>query len=154
EAAMDGAPNLYAHGHEDVAVLDVFGAVFGAHLAGGLGVLELQADLAGGADGLEEVDEVLAVEADDERVVVVRSLDGVFGLAGVSGGAGELELVLFEADLDGTGALVGELGDALDAAHQVLGADDDELVVVAREDGLVVGELAGELARGEHASAD
>src|SRR5208283_5955688 len=89
EAAMNGAPCICAkrvspsakesdaHGHEDVAVLDVFGAVFGAHLAGGLGVLELQADLAGGADGLEEVDEVLAVEADDERVVVVRSLDGV-----------------------------------------------------------------------------
>jgi hypothetical protein len=32
-----------AHGHEDVAVLYVLGAVFGAHLAGGLGVLELQA---------------------------------------------------------------------------------------------------------------
>ena len=76
-----------AHGHEDVAVLDVFVGVFGAHLAGGLGVLELQADFAGVADGLEEVDQVLAVEADDERVVVVGRLDGVFGFAGVGGGA-------------------------------------------------------------------
>jgi len=42
--------------------LDVFAGVFGAHLAGGLGVLELQANFAGGADGLEEVDQVLAVE--------------------------------------------------------------------------------------------
>ncbi len=66
----------------------------------------------------------------------------------------ELELVLLEADLDGAGALVGELGDALDATHQVFAADDDELVVVARQDGLVVGELAGELAAGEHAAAD
>ncbi len=80
-----------------------------------MGVLELEADFAGVADGFEEVDEVLAVEADDEGVVVVGGLDGVFGLAGVGGGAGELELVLFEADLDGSGALVGELGYALDA---------------------------------------
>ncbi len=65
-----------------------------------------------------------------------------------------LELVLFEADLDGAGALVGELRDALDGTHQVFRADDDELVVVAREDGLVVGELAGELAAGEDAAAD
>ena len=32
--------------------------------------------------------------------------------------------------------------------------DDDEFVVVARQDGFVVGELAGELARGEDAAAD
>src|SRR6185312_16972550 len=78
------------HGHEDVAVLDVVGGVFGAHLAGGLGVLELQAHLAGVAGGFEEVDEVGGVEADDERIVVVGRLDGIFGLAGVGGGAGEL----------------------------------------------------------------
>jgi len=64
KTAMNGAPCICAkrvspsakesdaHGHEDVAVLDVFGGVFWAHLAGGLGVLELQADLAGVADGL------------------------------------------------------------------------------------------------------
>ncbi len=39
-------------------------------------------------------------------------------------------------------------------AHQILRADDDELGVVARQHGLVVGELAGELAAGEHAAAD
>ena len=79
-----------AHGHEDVAVsVTVFVGVFGAHLAGGLGVLELQADFAGVADGLEEVDQVGGVEADDERVVVVGRLDGVFRLAGVGGGAGD-----------------------------------------------------------------
>ena len=48
-----------AHGHENVAVAEVFVAVLGAHLAGGLGVLELEADFAGVADGLEEVDQVL-----------------------------------------------------------------------------------------------
>ena len=40
------------------------------------------------------------------------------------------------------------------AAHEVLGADDHELVVVAGQDGLVVGELAGELAASQDASAD
>ena len=81
-----------------------------------MGVFEFEADFAGVADGFEEVDEVLAVEADYEGVVVVGGFDGVFGLAGVGGGAGELELVLLEADLDGAGALVGELGYALDAS--------------------------------------
>ena len=40
------------------------------------------------------------------------------------------------------------------AGHEVFGADDDELVVVAGEDGFVVGELAGELAAGEDAAGD
>ena len=112
-----GHPGSDAHGHEDVAVFDVVVGVFGAHLAGGLGVLELEADLAGVADGFEEVEQVLAVEADDQGVVVVGGLDGVLGLAGVGGAGGEFELVGFEADLDGAGALVGELGDALDGGH-------------------------------------
>ena len=67
---------------------------------------------------------------------------------------GELELVLLQANLDGARALVGKLRDALDGAHQVFAAHDDELVVVARQNGLVVGELPGELAAGEHAAAD
>ena len=131
------------HGHQDVAVLHVLVGVFGAHLAGGLRVLELQAHFAGVADGLQEVDQVLAVEADDERIVVVGRLDGVFGLAGVGGGDGELELVLLQADLDRSGALVGKLRYALDASPSgPPTADDDELVVVARQHGLVVRELA------------
>ena len=87
-------------------------------------------------------------------IEVVRGFDGVFGLAGVGGGGRNLQLVLFQAHLDGAGTLVGELGDALDRGHQVFAADDDELVVVARHHGLIVGELAGELAAGEHAVAD
>src|SRR6202008_2918769 len=67
---------------------------------------------------------------------------------------GDAELVLLQAELDGAGALVGELGDALNGAGEIFRADDDELVVVARQNGFVVGELAGELARGEDALAD
>ena len=105
------------------------------------------------AGGAEEVDQVRAVEAYYQGVVVVGGFDDVFGLASVGGLGGEFELVLFEADLDGSGALVGELGYTLDAGHEVFRADDDELGVVAGEDGFVVGELAGELAAGEDAAA-
>ena len=46
------------HGHQDVAGR-VFGVgVFGAHLAGGLRVLELEADLAFVSQSLEEVEDV------------------------------------------------------------------------------------------------
>src|ERR1700683_3606963 len=44
-----------AHGHQDVAVLVLGVGIFGAHLAGGLRVLELEAHLAGVVEGLEEV---------------------------------------------------------------------------------------------------
>ena len=107
------------HGHDDVAVfVFVVGGIFGAHLAGGLRVFEFEADFAGVADGLEEVEHVGGVEADDEGVEVVGGFDGVFGFAGFGGGAGDLQLVLLQANLDGAGALVGELGDALDGAER------------------------------------
>ena len=64
QGRLPSAQNSDAHGHEDVAVFDVFVGVFGAHLAGGLGVLELEADFALNAGRAEEVDQVGAVEAD------------------------------------------------------------------------------------------
>src|SRR4051812_44012529 len=104
------------HGHDDVAVFVVVAGVFGAHLARGLGVLELEADLAGVADGFEEVEHVGGVEADDQSVELIGRFDGVFGFAGLGGGAGDAEFVLLQAQLDGAGALVGELRHALDGA--------------------------------------
>ena len=53
------------HRHHDVAVLVVL-ALGGAQLAGGLGVFEFELHVAG-ADGLQEVQDVLGVEADGER---------------------------------------------------------------------------------------
>ena len=47
-----------AHGHEDIAVLVLGVGVFGAHLAGGLGVSEFEADFAFVAERLEEVQDV------------------------------------------------------------------------------------------------
>ena len=142
------------HGHDDVAVFEVVGGIFGAHLAGGLGVLELKADLTGIAGGLEEVNEVGGIEADDEGVEGVGGFDDVFRLSGFCRGGGDLHFVLLETHLDGAGALVGELGDALNGTHEVFAANDGELVVVAWQDRFVIGKLAGELARGEGAVTD
>ncbi len=66
----------------------------------------------------------------------------------------DFELVAFEAQADGAGALVGKLRDALDGRGQFTGAHHGELGVVARHHGLKVGELAGELARAQGAMAD
>ena len=46
------------------------------------------------------------------------------------GGGGDLHLVLFQANLDSAGALIGELSDALNGVHQLFAADNDALVVV------------------------
>ena len=143
-----------AHGHQHVAVL-VFGVgVFGAHLAGGLGVLEFEADFAFVAERLEEIEDVDGVEADDDGVTGVGRVDGVFALAGLSGVGADLELISFETQPDGARALVGELGHALDRRRQLAGSDYGELGVVARHHGFEVRELAGELARAQGAMAD
>ena len=76
------------HGHDDVAVLVVL-AVGGAELAGGLGIFELEPYVAG-ADGLQEIQDVLRVEADGQGVALVAGLDRVFRFAGFGGGGGEL----------------------------------------------------------------
>src|SRR5579864_3846014 len=58
------------HGHDDVPVLVIVPGVFGAELAGGLGILELQADLAG-ISSLEEIQQVLRIKADGNRFALV-----------------------------------------------------------------------------------
>src|ERR1017187_7030428 len=87
-----------AHGHDDVAVFVVV-AFGGAELAGGLRVFEFEADFAG-AGGFEEIDQVLRVEADGQRISGVGSFDGIFGLSGFRGGRGEFEFALLEAQAD------------------------------------------------------
>src|ERR1039458_3465574 len=66
-----------SHWHEDVAVLVLGVGILGAHLAGGLGILELQADFALVAEGFEEVENVDRVEADYDGVAGVGRVDGV-----------------------------------------------------------------------------
>src|ERR1019366_4543122 len=81
-------------------------------------------------------------------------VDGVFALAGLGGTGADLEFVALQADADGAGTLVGELGDALDGRGELAGADYGEFGVVAGHDCFEVGELAGELAGAQRAMAD
>jgi hypothetical protein len=143
-----------AHRHQDVAVLVLGVGIFGAHLAGGLRVLELEANFAFVAERLKKVEDVDGIEADDDGVARVGRVDGVFALSGLGGVGADFEFVAFEAKADGAGALVGKLGDALNGRGELAGADDGKLGVVARHDRLKVGELAGELAGAERAVAD
>src|SRR5579863_63926 len=75
---LDG-PSSDPHRHHDVAVLIIL-ALGGTQLAGGLGVLQFQPYVAG-AGSLEEVDDILSVEADGQRLAVVVGLNRVFGFA-------------------------------------------------------------------------
>ena len=70
-----------AHGHEDVAVLVLGIGVFGAHLAGRLGVFELEPHFALVVEGFEEVEDVDRVESYDNGVADIGCVDGVFALA-------------------------------------------------------------------------
>ena len=142
------------HRHQNVAVF-VFGVgILGAHLAGGLRILELETDLALVPESLEEVEDVDGVKADDDGVAGIGRIDGVFALAGLSGVGADFEFVALESEADGAGALVGELGDTLDGRGELAGPHDGKLGVVAWHHRLKVGKLAGELAGAEGAMAD
>ena len=119
--------NSDPHGHNDVAVFVVV-AFGGAELAGGLGVFEFEADFAG-AGGFEEVDKILGVEADGQRLAGVGGFDGIFGLAGFRGGGGELEFAFFEAQADGTYAATN--------GHQVTSFNGNDTVFLLKS-GVVI----------------
>src|SRR4051794_1184310 len=55
------------HRHDHVPILEFVARVVGTHLAGGLGIFELQADFAGIRD-FQELEQILRVEADSHRV--------------------------------------------------------------------------------------
>src|SRR4029077_20064743 len=69
-----------AHGHYDVAVLVVL-AVGGTELSGRLRIFEFQFYVAG-ADCLQEIQDVLRIEANRKRVALVAGLDRVFRFSG------------------------------------------------------------------------
>src|SRR5208282_5435925 len=141
-----------SHWHYDVAVLVLF-AFGGAHLSGGLGIFEFEFHVSA-AGGLEKIQQILRIEADGDRVAVVIDFERVFGLAGFGGGSGEFQLAFFQPHFYGSRALVGELGHARYGYGEFLPMDSDALVVVFRQYGFEVGELAGELARSEEPRAD
>src|SRR5215469_13164524 len=67
-----------AHGHHDVAVARRF-VGDGTQLAGGLFVFQLEVD--GAVGGGEEIEEVLGVEADGDRIAFEFFLDDFLGFA-------------------------------------------------------------------------
>ena len=113
-----------------------------------MGVLQLKLHFSG-ADGFQKIQNILRVEADGERVAVVVGFEGVFGFAAFGGGGGELQFAFLELDTDGAGALVGELGYAGDGGAKVFAVYGDALAIVLGQDSFLVGELSGELARGQ-----
>src|ERR1700752_1748422 len=74
------------HGHDYIAVAIAFVGE-GAHLAGGLFVLEFDADGAVGGGG-EEIEHVAGVEADGDVVALVILVDGFLGFAVFRAGGG------------------------------------------------------------------
>jgi len=131
-----------AHGHDDVAVAIAFVGE-GAHLAGGLFVLELDADGAIGGGG-EKIEHVSGVEADRNRIAFVFLLDVFFRFAVFGARRGDFDAVTADGEFDCVRALIGKLRDALDGIAELAALDCDGLIVVARQDGLVIRELAGE----------
>ena len=77
------------HRHQDVPVLHILIRILGPHLPRALGVLELQPNLSGIPDGLQEIDQVLAVETHYQWIVVIRRFDRVLGLTGIGRRGGE-----------------------------------------------------------------
>src|SRR6266849_1769751 len=142
---LAGPSDPHRHDHIAVAVLLVGQR---AHLPGRLLVLELDANGALGRRG-EEIEQVLRIEADGERVALVFLLDRFLGLAVFGAGGGKLEALLGERELYRVRTLVGELRDAPQGIVQLAAFQNDGLIVLPRQHGLVVGKLTGEHARNQ-----
>src|SRR5579863_5820380 len=99
-----------AHGHYDVAVATGFVAK-GAELAGGLLVFQFETDGAIGG-GAKEIQQVLRVETDGDRLAVEFLLNCFFGFAVFRAGRGNFQAFLGEHELHGMRPLVGELRNA------------------------------------------
>src|SRR5262249_56892035 len=120
-----------ADGHDDVAVFVVIRRVHRAQLAGRLSVLELQLDFSS-VGSLEEIQQVLGVEADGHGFAVVRGFDGVFRFAGLGGGGRDLDFIAVQAHADGARPLVSKLRNTQDGAGNFFARNRDRLVVVTR----------------------
>ncbi len=70
------------------------------------------------------------------------------------GRCGDFHFAFFQLQAYRARAFVGKLGDAKDGRVQVGIVQRNALVVVFGQDGFEVGELSGELARGEQARSD
>src|SRR6185437_6469733 len=116
---------LDPHRHDDVAVLRAVAGA-GAELAGRDLVLDLQQHLVLG-HRLEEILQVLGVEADHQRRAAELGLELFLRLAQVAGGGRQRQLVGLDLDPDGVAALVGELIHALDGGGELLAVERQRL---------------------------
>src|SRR6266446_10757734 len=88
-----------AHGHDDVAVAVRFIGER-AHLAGGLFILQLDADGAVGR-GSKKIQHVAGVETDGDRIAFVFLLDILLGLAVLRARGGDLDAFFRNSKLAG-----------------------------------------------------
>src|SRR5438132_5879685 len=65
-----------------------------------LRILQLQLHVTR-AGSLEEIQNILRIEADGKRLAVIVNLKGVFGLASLGGGSGKLQFAFLQAYPDG-----------------------------------------------------
>src|ERR1700722_9619826 len=103
-----------AHGHDHVAILEIIGRIFRAHLTGGLSVLEFETNFTAGSDSPEKIDEIRRIEADHNGVEAVGRFDGVFRLSRFGRGRRYLHLVLLQPDLNRARTFIGKLRHPLD----------------------------------------
>ena len=95
---------LNAHGHNNVTIpVRLVGER--THLAGGLFVLQLDADRAIGGCG-QKIEHVRRIETDGDRVSLVILLDVFLGLAVLRTGCGNLHAFFRDRELDGMRSLV------------------------------------------------
>ena len=87
--------NSNAHGHDDVAVAVQFVGER-AQLAGGLFVLEFDADGTFGGGG-KKIEEILAIEADGDGLAFVFLLDVLLGFAVLRARRGKLDAFAIDA---------------------------------------------------------
>src|SRR2546426_5087396 len=131
-----------AHGHDDVAVaVRLVGER--THLAGGLFVLQLDADRPIGGSG-KKIQHVAGIEADGDGIALGFLLDIFFRFAVLRARGGDLDAFFRNREFDGVRTLVGKLRDAAHSVAQFGALDDDALVVVARQYSFVIRELSSE----------
>ena len=128
------------HRHQHVDIRQTFLGLR-PHQDGAVLVLELEQDLLG-ADGREEIQQVLGVEPDLQVLTLVLDGQAVARLADLRVRGEEPQLVLLDRELDPLGPFGRQERDPPDGVGQLRPPDDEPSRVVFGYDRLVIGEFA------------